>query len=148
MAQENPSWGEERIANELLLKLSIRVSPRTVRRSPRRPPGRPRGDLRWSTFLKSHATAIVACDFSKDLLYSFDETRRLADAQVGKLGDAVLYVKLGEAWSAFNAASTHQRAASSAGSLRDAVNDPGRSNPASVGAVVIFSGDPPKNLGD
>jgi len=30
MAQENPSWGEERIANELLLKLSIRVSPRTV----------------------------------------------------------------------------------------------------------------------
>jgi hypothetical protein len=78
---------------------------------PRRPPGRPRGDLRWSTFLKSHATAIVACDFSKDLLYSFDETRRLADAQVGKLGDAVLYVKPGVAWSAFNAASTHQRAA-------------------------------------
>jgi len=30
---------------------------------PRRSPGRPRGDLRWSTFLKSHATAIVACDF-------------------------------------------------------------------------------------
>jgi hypothetical protein len=30
MAAENPSWGEERIANELLLKLDIRVSPRTV----------------------------------------------------------------------------------------------------------------------
>jgi putative transposase len=30
MANENPSWGEERIANELLLKLGIRVSPRTV----------------------------------------------------------------------------------------------------------------------
>jgi hypothetical protein len=30
MAQENPSWGEERIANELLLKLGIRRSPRTV----------------------------------------------------------------------------------------------------------------------
>jgi hypothetical protein len=27
MANENPSWGEERIANELLLKLGIRVSP-------------------------------------------------------------------------------------------------------------------------
>jgi putative transposase len=31
MAMNNPSWGEERIANELLLKLGIRVSPRTVR---------------------------------------------------------------------------------------------------------------------
>ena len=31
MGQENPLWGEERIANELLLKLGVRVSPRTVR---------------------------------------------------------------------------------------------------------------------
>ena len=30
MAAENPSWGEERIADELLLKLGLRVSPRTV----------------------------------------------------------------------------------------------------------------------
>jgi len=30
MAAENPIWGEERIANELKLKLGIRVSPRTV----------------------------------------------------------------------------------------------------------------------
>jgi len=30
IASENPSWGEERIANELKLKLGIRVSPRTV----------------------------------------------------------------------------------------------------------------------
>src|SRR5450755_4977999 len=30
MANENPSWGEERIANELLVKLDIQVSPRTV----------------------------------------------------------------------------------------------------------------------
>ena len=30
MARENPTWGEERIADELLLKLGIRVSPRTV----------------------------------------------------------------------------------------------------------------------
>ena len=61
-------WGEERIANELLLKLGIRVSPRTVnkylRRLPRgRPRGRPRGDLRWSTFLRLHAHGIIACDF-------------------------------------------------------------------------------------
>ena len=39
MANENPAWGEERIANELLLKLGIQVSPRTVRKYlPRRPP--------------------------------------------------------------------------------------------------------------
>src|SRR4030081_859903 len=64
MAKENPLWGEERIANELLLKLGIRISPRTVSKYlPKRPPGQPRGDLRWSTFLKNHATAILACDF-------------------------------------------------------------------------------------
>jgi hypothetical protein len=39
MVSENPSWGEERIANELKLKLGIRVSPRTVAKSLRR--GRP-----------------------------------------------------------------------------------------------------------
>ena len=67
MAGENPSWGEERIANELLLKLGLRVSPRTIRKympkSPAAPIGRPRGDQRWSSFLKNHAQAIVACDF-------------------------------------------------------------------------------------
>jgi hypothetical protein len=30
MARDNPSWGEERITNELLLKLGLRVSPWTV----------------------------------------------------------------------------------------------------------------------
>ena len=30
MAQANPTWGEERIANELRLKLGVTVSPRTV----------------------------------------------------------------------------------------------------------------------
>ncbi len=30
MANENSTWGEERIANELLLKLGIQVSPRTT----------------------------------------------------------------------------------------------------------------------
>jgi putative transposase len=64
MANENPSWGEERIANELLLKLGIRVSPRTVNKYlPLRPRGRPRSDLRWSTFLRLHARGVIACDF-------------------------------------------------------------------------------------
>jgi putative transposase len=39
MAAENPIWGEERIANELQLKLGIRVSPRTVGEVPARRPG-------------------------------------------------------------------------------------------------------------
>ena len=67
MANENFLWGEERIANELLLKLGIRVSPRTVRKyMPKRPPGHPSGDQRWSTFLKNHAMAILACDLFVD----------------------------------------------------------------------------------
>src|SRR4029077_16029995 len=63
---ENPSWGEERIANELLLKLGLRVSPRTVRKylpKSSATGGNPRRDQRWSTFLKNHADAIIACDF-------------------------------------------------------------------------------------
>jgi len=66
MALNNVSWGEERITNELLLKLGIRVSPRTVRKyMPERPPhGGPRGDQRWSTFVRNHAPAIIACDFA------------------------------------------------------------------------------------
>lgn len=93
MANENPSWGEERIANELLLKLGIQVSPRTVRKYlPRRPPGRPRGNLRWSTFLRLHAQGIIACDFllvvtaTFRLLYVFVEiehrSRRLIHCNV------------------------------------------------------------------
>ena len=64
MATENPSWGEERIANELLVKLDIQVSPRTVSKYlPKRPMRRPRGDMRWSTFLRLLAQGIIACDF-------------------------------------------------------------------------------------
>jgi putative transposase len=67
MAWENPSWGEERIANELLLKLGLRVSPRTIRKYlPKRlNPGRGKRATtqRWQTFVRNHAQAIVACDF-------------------------------------------------------------------------------------
>jgi transposase InsO family protein len=72
MAKENPLWGEERIANELMLKLGIRVSPRTVRKYMSKPhPGGPRGDQRWSSFLRNHAKAIVACDFFVAVTASF-----------------------------------------------------------------------------
>jgi putative transposase len=64
MANENPSWGQERIANELLPKLGIHASPRTVHKYLlHRPLGQPRSGLRWSTFLRLHAHGIIASDF-------------------------------------------------------------------------------------
>jgi putative transposase len=96
MARENPSWGEERIANELLLKLGLCVSPRTVRKYlPKRSDDgrRPRVlSQRWPTFVRNHAQAIVACDFcvvvtaTFRLLYVFvvmeHATRRILHANV------------------------------------------------------------------
>jgi putative transposase len=67
MARDNLTWGEERIANELSLKLGLRVSPRTVRKyMPQRRehgPGKRATAQRWQTFVHNHAQAIVACDF-------------------------------------------------------------------------------------
>jgi putative transposase len=65
MARANRTWGEERIAAELLLKLGISVSPRTVRRYMKRPrpSGRGAKTQMWSTFLRNHAREVLACDF-------------------------------------------------------------------------------------
>jgi putative transposase len=64
MAADNPIWGEDRIANELKLKLGIRVSPRTVGKYLRDGPVRtPDPKQRWLTFVHNHAKVIVACDF-------------------------------------------------------------------------------------
>jgi len=64
MARNNSTWGEERIADELLLKIGIQISPRTVRRympTEPKPPGMT--SQRWMTFVRNHAKAIIACDF-------------------------------------------------------------------------------------
>jgi len=68
MVRENVTWGEERVADELSLKLGICVSPRTVRKYwPKRlldGAGRARtSSQHWRTFVKNHAQGIVACDF-------------------------------------------------------------------------------------
>src|SRR5439155_1345368 len=64
MAENNPTWGEERIANELLLKIGIQISPRTVRRyMPTEPKHPGMTSQRWMTFVRNHAKAIIACDF-------------------------------------------------------------------------------------
>jgi putative transposase len=65
MAKANRTWGEERIAAELLLKLGLSISPRTVRRYMRRPPSAypgPRTQA-WSIFVRNHARDVLACDF-------------------------------------------------------------------------------------
>jgi putative transposase len=71
MAHDNPTWGEERIADELKLKLGIRVSPRTVRKYlDRKRPDRG-ADQRWATFVRNEGKAIVACDFFISVTLSF-----------------------------------------------------------------------------
>ena len=78
VARDNPTWGEARIANdELNLKLGIRVSPRTVAKylflTSRPPPGKHRStSQRWSTFVRNHAKASVACDFFQSVTFDFN----------------------------------------------------------------------------
>src|SRR6266851_5146123 len=85
MAAENPIWGEERMANELKLKLGIRVSPRTVRkylnsRGPRREPD---PKQRWLTFVRNHAKLIVASDFFVVVTVSFTHPLCVCDHGIG-----------------------------------------------------------------
>ena len=74
LARINPTWGEARIAAELLVKLGLRVSPRTVRRfMARGTDGGWRGAAgqRWATFVRNHAQAVLACDFCLAVTVSF-----------------------------------------------------------------------------
>jgi putative transposase len=67
MVRENPTWGEERLAAELSVKLGILVSPRTVRAywpHDADPKGRRRtSSQHWRSFVRNHAKAMVAADF-------------------------------------------------------------------------------------
>ena len=86
MANQNPTWGEERIAAELLLKLGIRISPRTVRRympedtSCRRGPS----SQRWVRFVRNHAQGLLACDFFVAVTASFRVLYVFVIMEVGK----------------------------------------------------------------
>jgi putative transposase len=70
MWDENPLWGAERIRGELL-KLRIEVAKRTVQRYIGRKPAPHGPSQTWSTFLKTHAQDMWACDFVPviDLLF-------------------------------------------------------------------------------
>ena len=67
MVKENVTWAQERIADELSLKIGISASPRTVRKYwPKESGDRGRrrtSSQHWRTFVKNHAQGIVACDF-------------------------------------------------------------------------------------
>ena len=81
----NPTWGEERIAAELLLKLGVRLSPRTVRRYLPKDRGSGNGhrSQRWSTFVRNHAQAILACDFFVTVTATFRMLYVLVIMEVG-----------------------------------------------------------------
>jgi hypothetical protein len=85
MARSNPTWGEERIAAELLLKLGVRLSPRTVRRYLPKDRGSGNGHRSqlWSTFVRNHAQAILACDFFVTVTANFRMLYVLVIMEVG-----------------------------------------------------------------
>src|SRR5213083_2851648 len=65
LARENPVWGYQRIAGELL-KLGFRISPSTVRRviaSGGLEPAPRRRAVSWPAFLRRQAASLLACDF-------------------------------------------------------------------------------------
>jgi putative transposase len=65
LARENPRWGYQRIAGELI-KLGFRLSPSTVRRvltSAGLEPAPRRGAVSWPVFLRRQAASMLACDF-------------------------------------------------------------------------------------
>ena len=85
MATANRTWGEERIASELLLKLGIRVSPRTVRRyiPTGVPPRRGARSQTWRTFVRNHASAMLACDFFVAITATFRALHVFVVMEVG-----------------------------------------------------------------
>jgi putative transposase len=86
MAANNPTWGQERVADELSLKLRILVSPRTVKKywpeglsaGPRRV-----SSQRWRTFVRNHASALVACDFVTVVTATFRRLYVLIVLEIG-----------------------------------------------------------------
>jgi putative transposase len=84
MAQENPSWGEGRIADELSLKLGLFVDSRSVGKYLKQG-GRPRqpSHQRWATFIHNHANYIVACDFFTSVTATFQVLYVLVAIEIG-----------------------------------------------------------------
>jgi len=62
MSSDNPSWGEDKINEELRVKFGVSHSSSTIRRYMTK--RRPRRDgQKWRTFIKNHSHELFACDF-------------------------------------------------------------------------------------
>jgi hypothetical protein len=61
ISSDQPEWGEDRIAEELAITLGIRHSTGTIRRYMVRR-REPRGGQTWETFIRSHASQVLAVD--------------------------------------------------------------------------------------
>jgi len=61
ISSDQPEWGEDKIAEELAIKLGVHHSTSTIRKHmvSRR---KPRDGQTWRTFVKNHARQIYACD--------------------------------------------------------------------------------------
>jgi hypothetical protein len=85
MARENVTWGHQRIANELLLKLGLHVSPRTVRKYMPSDCVGDSGQLcpsqRWSTFIRNHAKGLMGgglmAEMARQARAGFAQIKRL-----------------------------------------------------------------------
>ena len=62
ISAQHPEWGEDRIAQELSLKLGVEHSASTIRRYLERPRGR--GGDSWRKFVRRHAASLVGVDFA------------------------------------------------------------------------------------
>jgi putative transposase len=61
MSRDQPTWGEDKINEELRVKFGIIRSTSTIRKYMVRP--RPRDDgQKWRTFIKNHSHELFACD--------------------------------------------------------------------------------------
>src|SRR5215469_6696397 len=87
MVRENPTWGEERVAAELSVKLGILVSPRTVRAywpHDADPKDRRRtSSQHWRSFVRNHAQAMVAADFLVAITAGFQVLYVLVVMEIG-----------------------------------------------------------------
>ena len=94
MAGENPTWGEERIDDELLLKLGIRASARTViHQMPDDTRARRcSSSQRWLAFVRNHVQGILACDSSVAATASFRVLQVFENTEVGTRGFAYFYI--------------------------------------------------------
>jgi putative transposase len=90
MARANPTWGEARIADELLLKLGLTMSPRTVGRYLRRlrPSRGERRAQRWA-FVLNHAHAVLAYDLFTTVTFRFRILYVFVVLDVGRAGSSI-----------------------------------------------------------